>query len=863
MLSTGTDTPEGKREGNKDALPPFPPEDSKETAFDYFNNPYFFDEISNKNALMYFVENRRDSKDLQVTLNVFFQEARKREKEDRGDLVVFFTFHISLCKHTAVLRAYNQWKKDNNIDSADDMAAKLPRLVNVDYRIKSSNLSHTYDLDCFAKRVDHVFECHANSQERLKYVAPYFCFVQSSGMGKTKLLYEYKRVSFEKHQVVSFLILPSDVTTNEPEDSKGIFERVNLGRPLSTPQTIDQKVGFDIDRARPVAATIFATLDKMLEELVTKAKKKKDPMKDVRKIALLFDESEGLLEREFGYDAFRFRCVRLWLREEPSIGNFRGDEKLTVVAVFTGTSSRLTNFLVESDDELATFFQPSREFRDDIRIYNPQGNKLYDPFCQTTTMGSCLHLLKKRSGLSEYERAVYHGRPLFALMAKSRILENKLPSILLRMLRRVKWTEDNQNGWINVLSTRVQLGQLPADVASDLVANGYAHLCAYNSNSSSVRLAYLPDPVAASLAMCMMDENFEVNVTSRTESATINGKSKKDWAEILTVIFATGLVSPDKGDFGVVVVALYMLFCGDELRTRTKNAGTKRSRIVQPYRQFSTSLDAWLHLMLSGGKLSSAPMDECKVSVGFIQVCRNHLRSYATSWKSLKDQGFLSQMYESGTAFYTFDGCPLVDMVVPLRIRSDEEGNVDGFCYAPMFVSIKCRRNFGHGDAQTACANMTKRAINSGLDRALCLLIVFGSEMEADPFKGDIAINEDLTAISDQVTNGVVAKAIRLPNNDEFGLGVAFDAMVSSAQIEAELLASHPYLKAHGPDTADNKEDYTDLQAEKAMRTKSSNYWKDIYGALRNAMAGTYLPDDSSLGESKPPPKKGKKGTPN
>ena len=63
--------------------------------------------------------------------------------------------------------------------------------------------------------------------------------------------------------------------------------------------------------------------------------------------------------------------------------------------------------------------------------------------------------------------------------------------------------------------------------------------------------------------MCMMDETFEVNVTSRTESATINGKSKKDWAEILTNIFATGLVSPDKGDFGVVVVALYMLFCGD------------------------------------------------------------------------------------------------------------------------------------------------------------------------------------------------------------------------------------------------------------------------------------------------------------
>ena len=231
----------------------------------------------------------------------------------------------------------------------------------------------------------------------------------------------------------------------------------------------------------------------------------------MQKSAILFDSSQDLPAIEFGYDAFRFRCVRLWLREEPSKGTFRGDEKLSVVAVFTGNSLKLTKFLVEGDNELAHFFQSSTEYHMRVRSYYLMGNKLYDPFCLTTTLGSWLPLLKECSGLSEYERAVYHVRPLFALMAKSRILENKLPSILLRMLRRVKWTEDNQKCWMNLLSTRAQLGQLPADVASVLVAHGYTHFCAYISNFSSVRLALLPDPVvAASLAMCMMDDKFEV-----------------------------------------------------------------------------------------------------------------------------------------------------------------------------------------------------------------------------------------------------------------------------------------------------------------------------------------------------------------
>ena len=90
--------------------------------------------------------------------------------------------------------------------------------------------------------------------------------------------------------------------------------------------------------------------------------------------------------------------------------------------------------------------------------------------------------------------------------------------------------------------------------------------------------------------------------------------------------------------------------------------------------------------MLSGGKLPEGPVAPCEVSVGFIQVCRNSLRSYEKSWKSLGKESYLKSIFNSGIAFYVFPGCPTIDMVVPLRITKGTTTE-----HIPMFVSIKCR----------------------------------------------------------------------------------------------------------------------------------------------------------------------------
>jgi len=93
--------------------------------------------------------------------------------------------------------------------------------------------------------------------------------------------------------------------------------------------------------------------------------------------------------------------------------------------------------------------------------------------------------------------------------------------------------------------------------------------------------------------------------------------------------------------------------------------------------------------MLSGGNFpnNAGPdpsSDDCEASVGFIQVCRNPLRSYNRSWNLLNDGKFLKYIYESGIGFFHCNNGNTFDMVVPIRIKSD-----DGICYIPMLMSTK------------------------------------------------------------------------------------------------------------------------------------------------------------------------------
>jgi hypothetical protein len=562
---------------NRSSLRMFSSSDDKETdyrktktVFEYFNDIEFFENERHRSIFVNWFNDLDEVKKIMLIKKTreFFRIGRQKERVDGGRVLEkFLRDHTYICKEEEVLAAYVRWKRDNGICLDNNHVNNGPRLVDVDFQIANTTLSHQYDLECFSKRVDHLFECHENEQERAKYVAPYFCFVQSSGMGKTKILWEYQNKlddpkAEQNHKVTSFVVIPTDPTTDE----KPIFPILHLNRvePLLDGDISHmQHAEYEI-HIQKVFTIMSHVLDEALEELVNQHLQK-HPGTTIRRVALLFDESQQLLKEEYGFKAFRFRCIRRWLMEKPTNNTFRAEKNLIVVAVFSGTSLKLTNFLLEKDRILSKpTGGPSRNQLQHPTRYYDKGTMLHSPFWQTTTTGSCVYLLKEPWKLSEYECAAYYGRPLFAHMMEKGILHGKNQAILYRMLHlRTDWKHKNRMGLINVLSSRVQLGQVSVEMASDLVANSYANLCACNEDSRVVHLGYFPDPVPARLAMCMMDEDYFIDVeVDKDMFVELQGMQKRWWSNKLKLIFSNEMVRPDKGDAGEIFVALYMLYCG-------------------------------------------------------------------------------------------------------------------------------------------------------------------------------------------------------------------------------------------------------------------------------------------------------------
>jgi hypothetical protein len=63
------------------------------------------------------------------------------------------------------------------------------------------DLRHKFDLNQFVEKIRFVADEWKRTKDKPvenseeTYFAPYFCFIQSSGMGKTKLLYEFAQVT--------------------------------------------------------------------------------------------------------------------------------------------------------------------------------------------------------------------------------------------------------------------------------------------------------------------------------------------------------------------------------------------------------------------------------------------------------------------------------------------------------------------------------------------------------------------------------------------------------------------------------------------------------------------------------------------
>jgi hypothetical protein len=391
---------------------------------------------------------------------------------------------------------------------------------------------------------------------------------------------------------------------------------------------------------------------------------------------------------------------------------------------------------------------------------------------------------------SDYEKSIPYGRPLFAILHAKKVLEDKIDTILSRLLldtgkQGFDWTKQPES-LLSVLATRVQMGSTKLSVVSNLVAKGYANLTGVTNNFAT--FAYMPDPVCARLAMCMMDANWKLG--------KFQGKDKKWWSDAVKMLYSTGLCLPDKGDVGEVLTALYFLFCCDECRQRSDDK--------KEYTMFSVPLEDWIDSLISA-EINSRSADKPKrklpdIQVNFIQVCRNYLRS---PWICLMDKDFLKNLYNAGTAFYTYPGCDLIDLVVPTVITKGTQT-----IYSSLLVSIKSRLYFPPSEAKILCENIIEKAKECKLVNAICIVCVFGQTSKSDDGVYTYDPSKVWNTLNSEEGKANAAFVLRLPQNDKFGLTNIFLEMTTTDE-QSELLTSYSFLDAMS----------SEMQAKDALRS--------------------------------------------
>jgi hypothetical protein len=249
------------------------------------------------------------------------------------------------------------------------------------------------------------------------------------------------------------------------------------------------------------------------------------------------------------------------------------------------------------------------------------------------------------------------------------------------------------------------------------------------------------------------------------------------------------LCRPDKGDVGEVLTALYFLFCCDE-------CGPNIVDDNPDYRTFSVPLADWIDSLMK--KECSSQIDDKPIApairVNFIQICRDYMRS---PWIGLADQVFLENLYTAGTAFYTYPGRDLIDLVIPTVFT--KEGNTKS--YSSVLVSIKSRSYFSPGEAEAVCDKMKTKANKLKLKNVLCIVCVFGQTSEPDYKEYTYDASKMLTKLQGGEN---VAFVLCFPLKDRFGLTDIFLEMTTTTE-KSELLSSHSFLRARSKEfTSDN-----------------------------------------------------------
>ena len=632
-----------------------------------------------------------------------------------------------------------------------------------------TKLVHALDLKAFGERIEDLFLWHTNSAISMKYRAPYFALVQSSGMGKTKLFHEFRDRYNQQEGHHCQTILCLDVNLS-PETRQTFFDHQLV-------QTTDT-----------IVETVFERMDKMIRGLSGK-------------VVLLFDEAQGLME---GVDAegkgsLVFRAIRWWLRKQ---------RKVPVVAVFAGTTVELSNFFPPDPPRRSVSRSATVTY---VNYKAGEGDKkmLYPPFFELNTM-SCLRGMEQEtlrstsavvSTESQFPEAVIYGRPLFAYYYITNTLDpKKLTEFAKRLVLSCANYETDLSACYSVLGARVQMGIVNSFYTlTELVSSGYACLVSFrqqenNASTPVAQVTFMPDPLCATLAMRLMDEAWQ--------DGELQGHGKQFWTLQAEKAFTTKLCLPDNGDAVEIFAALYMLFCGDVLRKETDSGLSI----------FSVSLDEWFRILKSGGRkpTDSSPEDaegnahteylavdsdaailttqertgETSNTISFIQVCRNDFRG-----NSFCKQTFLSRLYLAGLASYAYKNCKAFDIVASIRVKQVSPVRCT---FHPLLVTVKNWANVSKSDVDLWSATMTEFLKGLRKDEAeptaVCIIILLGC---SDP---PTISDENLNSMSlKPFPDTDVFRLVCVPEKDDFGVSNAVQNLGHSLE-QTEIYSSHAFV---------------------------------------------------------------------
>jgi hypothetical protein len=163
--------------------------------------------------------------------------------------------------------------------------SKERTFVSIALAVSDTKLTHDCDVLALEQHVQYVLATFYNFHKE-GYIAPYFAFIQSSGMGKTKILFEYNKALKEKKQWHTSLILCRD------QNSKG--------RRREMENTIyDKFIDFytlvgDCKTLKGAMTAVFQRLDDEFRDVLAPPSDVIAPPSEV--LVLMFDESHYLLQ---------------------------------------------------------------------------------------------------------------------------------------------------------------------------------------------------------------------------------------------------------------------------------------------------------------------------------------------------------------------------------------------------------------------------------------------------------------------------------------------------------------------------------------------------------------------------------------